>query len=966
MVAMFATVASQRVFVWVAELVRPEFLLLLGGALGLLAWGLLAFTAWKLHCSTRDLARRLHDSEERFQTLAAATQQGVWVTEDRGNLTYVNSRLAQHLGYHVEEMIGRPVREFLTESQRTNGPEQQVQLRRKDGSTLWVPVYEAVLEDELRQPVGTLALFNDLHAAERRRSETALRASEAEFIATFELLGGGKAQTDPKTGRFVRVNRQLCYLTGYSSNQLLNMHLLDLAHPEYRSILAEQLARAIRGEVSEWTAEAQFLHQTGFAFWAYTSGTVVRDPEGRPVCCVLVIQDITDRKKAEEEVARLNRDLKRRLDELQALLDVVPVAIAVAQDPDCRQITLNPAGAALLGVPAVVNLPKSGPKGKRLPFRITRNGQELPPDQLAMTYAARNNLAVRDQEIELIRADGHVFNLLEYATPLLDEHRQVRGCLGVFVDITTRKQAENLLRESEEQFRQLANAMPQIVWAARPDGRIDYFNERWYEFTGFSPGLDAETGWQRILHPKDVGPALERWHQAVRSGEVYQTEYRLRDRTTGAYRWHLGRALPMRDVTGRIVRWFGTSTDIDDQKRAEEALLETDRRKDEFLAMLAHELRNPLAPIRNALGILRLRGPVDPLLSQAHDMMERQVGQLVRLVDDLLDVSRITSGKIKLQKEQVELRHVVQVALDTSKPLVQERRHELIVQLPQEDVRIQADPARLSQILSNLLKNAAKYTPPGGQIRLTAELINGEVIIKIRDTGIGIDAAMLPRVFDLFAQAEQSLDRSLGGLGIGLTVVRRLVEMHGGRVHAFSEGLGKGSEFVVTLPACQAPVPAIGRSDSATASPPSARPVRVLVVEDHPDAAYSIALLLNLWGHEVRLAHEAKSALEIALAFQPEVVLLDIGLPEVDGYQIARQLRQQTGLQSALLIALTGYGQEEDRRRSREAGFDLHLVKPVLPETLQNLLSQATCTIKQAGLASVAYQLDAQPREQLE
>jgi len=373
-------------------------------------------------------------------------------------------------------------------------------------------------------------------------------------------------------------------------------------------------------------------------------------------------------------------------------------------------------------------------------------------------------------------------------------------------------------------------------------------------------------------------------------------------------------------------------------RRAEE-IAAADRRKDQFLAMLAHELRNPLAPIRNAVELMRQVETMDPSFQPSREMVERQVKNLAHLVDDLLDISRITQGSIRLRKEVVDLKTILERAVDATRPLIESRAHALALHLPREPIRLEADPTRLEQIVANLLNNAAKYTMPGGQIALSAALEGKEAVIRVRDNGIGVPPDVLGRVFEPFVQSDGSLARSEGGLGIGLTLVRSLVEMHGGRVEASSPGLGQGSEFVVCLPVR---VPQTAEATSPrdeSAARPLARPVRVLVVEDNLDAAESLATLLRVWGHDVRVAHDGLQALEVAREQRPEVVLLDIGLPSLDGYQVARRLREDVGLDTSLLVAMTGYGQPEDRRRSREAGIHHHFVKPVEPMVLRNLLA---------------------------
>jgi signal transduction histidine kinase len=377
-----------------------------------------------------------------------------------------------------------------------------------------------------------------------------------------------------------------------------------------------------------------------------------------------------------------------------------------------------------------------------------------------------------------------------------------------------------------------------------------------------------------------------------------------------------------------------------DNARLYRDIQENDRRKNEFLAMLAHELRNPLAPIRNAVEVLRRLNLKDENLQWANDIISRQVEQLVRLVDDLLDISRINGGKIQLRKEPIDLARAVTRAVETSRPLIDARKHELRVALPTEPLVVDADIVRVAQALSNLLNNAAKYTAEGGTIEVGVARHGEEAVIQVRDNGAGISAEMLSRVFDLFTQVDRSLDRSQGGLGIGLTLVRRLVQMHGGSVHAFSEGANRGSEFVIRLPVLAETLSPPVTRDPA---PPESRhhePRRILIVDDHPDVTGTLARLLRLSGHHVRTALSGSDALAELAEHRPEIILLDIGLPGMDGFEVAQSIRRQAGMESTVLIALTGYGQDDDRRRSREAGFDHHLVKPVDIDALLSILSR--------------------------
>jgi PAS domain S-box-containing protein len=555
--------------------------------------------------------------------------------------------------------------------------------------------------------------------------------------------------------------------------------------------------------------------------------------------------------------------------------------------------------------------------------------------------------------VEQAYALGAVDYLVKPLVPVV-----LRAKVAEFIDLyekteQSRRQLERALaeenarlRESEERFKALANHAPVGIFESNAAGDCRFVNARWCELAGLSPDEAKGRGWVNALHPEDRDRVAQGWYTPATTGRALTSEYRFRT-PQGKVTWLSGRAMALLDPNGEIRGYIGTVTDITEQKEAAEQLqqraerlVEADRRKDEFLAMLAHELRNPLSPIRNAAQVLHQIGPADANVQSATEMIQRQVKHLSRLVDDLLDVSRITRGKITLRKEPVELAAVVAQAVEASRPLMEARRHELRVHLPAEAVRVEADTTRLAQVVANLLTNAAKYTPEGGHIQLTVEAGPGEAVIRVRDNGMGMSAELLPHVFDLFTQGDRSLARSEGGLGIGLTLVKSLVEMHGGTVEAHSEGPGKGSEFVVRLPPLPAGALKTAEEEKGRHAP---SPCRVLVVDDNKDAAESLALLVQVAGHEVRTAHDGPTALEVAKTFRPEVVFLDIGLPRMDGYEVARQLRRQPGLEKVVLAAVTGYGQEEDRRRTHEAGIDEHLVKPVDPTELEKVFAAAGC-----------------------
>ena len=497
------------------------------------------------------------------------------------------------------------------------------------------------------------------------------------------------------------------------------------------------------------------------------------------------------------------------------------------------------------------------------------------------------------------------------------------------------------LRNSEGRFRHLTEAMPQVAYTAEPDGASDYLNTRWQQYTGkaLEDGLGAH--WVDFVHPDDREHASARWGQSVATGEPFECEYRLR-KADGAYRWHVSRALPVRDGNGEIIKWVGTSTDIDDAKRAEQKSRADDQKKDEFLATLAHELRNPLAPIRNAVQIMRL-SKEPAVLEKTRTMIERQLEHLVHLVDDLFDISRITQGKLQLRKERVALAKIIQDAVETARLRIERASHKLTVSLPPQSIVVNADPTRLAQVFGNLLNNAARYTPDGGHISVTADQQAGDVLVRVKDNGIGIPPDMHARIFDMFTQADRRLDQSQGGLGIGLALVRRLVDMHGGHVEAHSAGVGQGSEFVVRLPIVAADRRKQPRAETRQLEDAELAPARrILIVDDNADNANSLAMMMRFLGHETALAYDGVEALETAETFHPDVILLDIGLPKLSGHDVARSIRARPWGKSVMLVALTGWGQDHDRRRSQEAGFDHHMVKPVEFEALRQIMVSAS------------------------
>jgi PAS domain S-box-containing protein len=496
-------------------------------------------------------------------------------------------------------------------------------------------------------------------------------------------------------------------------------------------------------------------------------------------------------------------------------------------------------------------------------------------------------------------------------------------------------QVDPTLRENpEEQYRLLTeNVKDFAIFLLDVAGKVATWNTGAERIMGYQQAEIVGQPYALIFTPQDVIKGQPTYELEIARDKGRSEDERWHVRKDGSQFWASGVVTPLWDDNGKLRGYAKVMRDITDRKRAEMELAEANRRKDEFLAMLGHELRNPLAPIISGVQLLRLEQRVSPSGQQAVAIIDRQARHLARLVDDLLDVSRIREGKILLRKERVDLHTLVNAAVETVRPLLDSRRHELTVSLPVESVWLEADPARLTQVLGNLLTNAAKYTEPGGHVWLTVARDGPAATIRVKDTGIGILPEMLPRVFELFVQADRSLDRAQGGLGIGLTLVKALVELHAGKIEAQSPGVGKGAEFLVRLPVVPEVLPL--KAESAP-EPTKGRPLRVLVVDDNKDTVESLAMLLRRYGHAVSTADSGPAGLQAALDENLDAVLLDLGLPGIDGYEVARRLREKTA--KPLLLAMSGYGQAEDRERSQEAGFTYHLVKPVDPARLQDLL----------------------------
>lgn len=507
-------------------------------------------------------------------------------------------------------------------------------------------------------------------------------------------------------------------------------------------------------------------------------------------------------------------------------------------------------------------------------------------------------------------------------------------------DVTRAETARVRLQMSEDRFRAAITATG-VMWTNDEEGKMSGEQPSWATLTGQSKAEYEAYGWSTAIHPDDVELTVTGWHKAVAERRTFVGEHRVRCHD-GVYRSFSVKAVPVTDDQGLVREWVGVHTDITERKQAEQELHEAARRKDEFLAMLAHELRNPLAPIGAAAQLLQKANLDAARVQKTSEVIRRQVGHMTALIDDLLDVSRVTRGLVELSNEVVPISQIVSEAVEQVMPLIRARRHQLSLHQTPNAALVSGDKKRLIQVITNILNNAAKYTPEGGEIRLTTNVAGKEVTIQISDNGIGMTASLVEHAFDLFAQAERTSDRSSGGLGLGLALVKSLVELHGGSVTCESDGLGTGSTFYVRLRRELESRSGGSKSLARNDLPTSALPLRIMIVDDNVDAAAMLSMLLEAAGHEVLVEHDSYRALENARQHVPQAFVLDIGLPQLDGYELARRLRAHSATADAVLIAVTGYGQEHDRANAITAGFDHHLVKPVDAEKLEIILAKVT------------------------
>lgn len=762
--------------------------------------------------------------------------------------------------------------------------------------------------------------------AQRRTAE-----SREVLRVTLRSIGDAVITTDIQ-GRVTYINGIGESLTGWSQQEALGQSLdqvFQIVNETTRLPVENPALRALRdGVVVGLANHTVLIRKDGSECPIDDSAAPIRDEQGNVSGCVLIFRDVGAQRLVEREKA--NQLHTARL--LASIVESSNDAI-IGKSLDGIIQSWNAAAEQVFGFTAEEAI------GRHISFVI-------PPDRIAeedqIIASIKAGRRIEHYETERMHRDGRRIYVSLTISPIKDASGNVIGASKIARDITERRQVES----ERQNFVTLVENSTDFIGMCDLNGIPFFVNRAGLAAVGLLTIEAARrTPVREFFFPEDQDLIMNQFFPSVAQNGHGEIEIRFRHFQTGEARWMVYKVLLLTNAAKETVGYATVSQDITDRKRLEDDLRrlasdlsETDRRKNEFLATLAHELRNPLAPMSNMLEVVKRANGDGEILKRAHDTFERQLGQMVRLVDDLLDLNRITHDRLELRRSEVELSSVIQQAVEVARPLIDSAGQELIVELPDTPIYLNADRARLAQVFGNLLNNSCKYTPPNGRIRLQAKLAGDEVVVRVTDNGAGIPPDKLESIFDMFMQVDRSTERSQGGLGIGLTLVKRLAEMHGGSIEALSAGEGRGSEFVVRLPILQRPADLSQNGTEAAGASPSPR--RILIVDDNKDSADSLAMLLEITGNKTYLAHDGVEAFEAIEKYRPEVVLLDIGLPKLDGHEVCRRVREQPWGKDIVVIALTGWGQEDDRRKSEEAGFNGHLVKPVDYEQLLAMLGQ--------------------------
>ena len=770
-----------------------------------------------------------------------------------------------------------------------------------------------------------IIVFGEMaRVAQRRVTE-----SREVFRVTLRSIGDAVITTDT-TGSVTYINGVAESLTGWSKADALDQPLekvFRIVNEATRQPVENPANRVLRhGIVVGLANHTVLIRKDGSECPIDDSAAPIRDEQGHVSGCVLIFRDVTAQRLVERE--KENQLHTARL--LASIVESSNDAI-IGKSLDGFIQSWNAAAERLFGYTAEQAI------GQHISLVIPL---DLIAEEARIIASLKAGQRIEHYETERVRSDGHRISVSLTISPIKDGSGNVIGASKIVRDITDRQRAER----DRQNFVTLVENSTDFIGMCDMDGMPFFVNRAGLEMVGLDSIDNAlRTPLQEFFFPEDQEMITNEFLPKVREIGNNEVEVRFRHFKTGAARWMVYKVLMLRNAANQPIGYATVSQDITDRKRLEDDLRrlavdlsETDRRKNEFLATLAHELRNPLAPMSNMLEVVkRADGDVETI-RRAHDTIERQLTQMVRLVDDLLDLNRITHDRLELRRSEVELSSVIQQAVEVARPLIDSAGHNLTIDLPPEPIFLNADHTRLAQLFGNLLNNSCKYTRPNGEITLSVKRRDEEVAVTVKDNGAGIPPEKLDSIFDMFMQVDRTAEQSQGGLGIGLTLVKRLTEMHGGSIEAKSDGAGQGSEFVVRLPIVQK----LEEISTAASDAPAAQSAqrRILIVDDNRDSADSLALLLEITGNKTYMAHDGLEAVELIEKHRPEVVLLDIGLPTLDGHEVCRRVREQPWGKDIVVIALTGWGQEDDRRKSEEAGFNGHLVKPVDYDKLLELL----------------------------
>ncbi|HEY7164857.1 MAG TPA: PAS domain S-box protein [Candidatus Binatia bacterium] len=930
-----------------------------GQAVGLLAYLFTCALIIGFGEAMRIAQIRARERGEVLQVTLRSIGDAVITTDNDGRITYLNSVAESLTGWTQPDALGQALEtvfRIVNEDTREAvanpairalregvvlGLANHTVLLQKDGGECPIDDSAAPIRDEQGKVSGCVLIFRDVSAQRRLEREKASQLLTARLLAAIVESSDDAIIRKTLDGIIQSWNAAAERLFGYSAQQAVGRHISLIIPPE-RIAEEDQIIASLKAGKRIDHFETERLRSDGRRIFVSLTISPIKDDAGNVIAASKIVRDVTRRREAEQREREL---------------------LAEARAADAKFRAFFEQGALFAGIMSVdgtilepnrLSWESCGYTREQIVGKPFWEGPWCAASPaLAERFKAAFKQAATGEtfrgEIAYLVADGSERIADVTIQPIRDEQGQVLFLALTGTDITDRKQAE----ADRENFVALIENSTDFIGICDMNGIPFFVNRAGLDLVGLESMEQARaTPVREFFFPEDQSRLLDEFFPSVLKEGHGETEVRFRHFKTGEARWMAYKVLMLRDGAGQPFGFATVSQDITERKRLADDLQslaahlsEADRRKDEFLAMLAHELRNPLAPISNAVHLLRMGDGDMETLHLASEMLERQVGQITRLVDDLLDISRITRGKIELRKEGVELAPVINQAVEANRALYTSMNHELTVKLPPQSVCLNGDRARLAQIVGNLLNNACKFTDAGGHIWLTAELEDEQAVIRVRDSGIGIAAEDLPRLFDMFTQVDTSLERSRDGLGIGLTLVKSLVEMHDGTVEVHSQGLGRGSEFVVRLPILADASQALS---SASASEPAPSPSRrILIVDDNKDGARSLSMLLQLVGHETSIAHDGLTAIEAAERLRPDAVLLDIGLPKLNGYEVCRRIREQPWGKDLVLIAVSGWGQEEDLQRSREAGFNTHMVKPVNHDALLELIdSLPTCTTR--------------------